>query len=271
MKLTFRGVLNAVRILAVFSLVAVALFALSSPAHAATVADGVRWLLSPNDGLPAGTLGAMIIIPWEPALTRADLDLMSNPIAANQPEVVPWQLYDTQNITTAVATPLVFFGGQNNDKTLSNMEGPGQLTDPQYFIVHYLAADFLQAPAATALANEPNSALANVENVLKTVRATFTFSMSNKQYGPFSLTMAHGTGGASFSGYGYGTAANGTSAGVVNNGIVGSGGFPFSGAVVIPPKVGFNVTVNFSAAPTIVAGPLPLRLSLIGALYRRVL
>jgi hypothetical protein len=151
------------------------------------------------------------------------------------------------------------------------MEGPGQLPDPQYLVVHYVACDILQIPTATALANEPNGGLADIENILKTARATFEFNMSNKRYGPFSLTMCHSTGGATFSGYGYGTAANGTSSGVVNNGIPGSGGYPFSGALVIPPKIGFDVTVRFGTAVTLVTTPLNIRVSLVGALYRRVL
>lgn len=214
---------------------------------------------------------AMIIIPWQPALARDELDALSNPAFANQPEVVPWQLYDTQAITTAVNAPAVFFQTINADKTMSNMEGPGQLPEPQYLVVHYVACDILQIPTATALAGEPNAALANVENLLKTVRGTLEFNMSNKRYGPFSLTMTAATGGATFSGYGYGTAANGTSTGVVNNGIPGSGGYPFAGALIIPPKIGFDVTIRFGAAPTLVGGPINIRISLVGALYRRVL
>jgi hypothetical protein len=230
------------------------------PAH--VVALGVTGVLP---------LHAMITIPWQPALTRDELDLLANPQQANQPEVVPWQLFDTQSIATAAAGPFTYFTALNVDKTLCNMEGPGQLPDPQYFIVQYVAADILQIPTATALAGEPNAALANVENLLKTCRASFTFNMSNKRYGPFSLTMCHATGGSAFSGYGYGTAANGTSAGAVNNGNMGSGGFPFCGALVIPPKTGFDVTINLGAAATLVGGPINVRVSLVGQLYRRVL
>ena len=78
------------------------------------------------------------------------------------------------------------------------------------------------------------------------------------------------TGGATGSGYGYGSAANGTSAFVVNNGIPGSGGYPFSGALVIPPKIGFDVTIRLGAAATLSAA-VNVRISLVGALYRRVL
>lgn len=216
-------------------------------------------------------LHAMITIPWQPALTRDELDALANPQQANQPEVIPWQLYDTQPLATGSQGPLVYFTALNVDKTMSNMEAPGQLPDPQYLVVQYVAADILQVPVATALAGEPNAALANVENILKTCRASFTFNMSNKRYGPFSLTMAHATGGATFSGYGYGTAANGTSAGAVNNGNPGSGGFPLCGALIVSPKTGFDVTVNLGVACTLVGGPINIRLSLVGQLYRRVL
>jgi hypothetical protein len=214
---------------------------------------------------------AMIVIPWSPPYDSQQLYDLSNPQQANQPEVVPWQLFDTQSLATATSAPLVFFQTINADKTMSNMEGPGQLPDPQHLIVHYVALDILQVPTATVLANEPNGALANVENILKTCRATFEFNMSNKRYGPFSATMCHSTGGATFAGYGYGTAANGTSSGVVNNGIPGTGGYPFSGALVVPPKIGFDVTIRFGANVTLAPTPVLLRISLVGALYRRVL
>jgi hypothetical protein len=232
----------------------------------------VVWHVTADTAAASVMTTAMIIVPWQPPLSRDDLDLMANPMFANQPEVVPWQLYDTQVITTAVGNPAVFFQTINADKTLSNMEGPGQLPDPQYLVVQYVACDILQIPTTTALvAADTNAGLANVENLLKTVRATFEFNMSNKRYGPFSLTMCHATGGATFNGFGVGTLAAGVTSGVVNNGIPGSGGFPFSGALVIPPKIGFDVTVRFAAPPTLVAGPVNIRMSLVGPLYRRVL
>jgi hypothetical protein len=40
---------------------------------------------------------------------------------------------------------------------------------------------------------------------------------------------------------------------------------------VIPPKTGFDVTVNLGVAATILVATVKLRLSLVGNLYRRVL
>lgn len=231
-------------------------------AHASTIIHGHTVPL----------LMGMIIVPWQPPLSRDELDAIANPMFANQPEVVPWQLYDTQNFTTGVTTSAVFFQSINVDKTLSNMEGPGQLPEPQYFVCHYIACDFLIAAQSTAItATANNAALDDIENVLKVQRATVEFNMSNKRYGPFSLTMTAATGGATGSLYGVGTLAAAVAGGVVNNGIPGTGGFPFGGALVIPPKIGFDVTVRLAAPATLPVSPLPLRISLVGALYRRVL
>jgi hypothetical protein len=212
----------------------------------------------------------MIVIPWQPALSKTELDDMSNPSFANQPEVVPWCLFDTAAIPTGQVNPVVMFQVINVDKTLSNIEGPGQLPDPQYLIVHYVACDILQIPTNTLFANEPSSSATNVENILKTGRTTFELNMSNKRYGAFSLTMCHATGGITASGYGYSTAAGSAGVYAPNNGIIGSGGFPFSGAVVIPPKIGYDITLRFGVALTLSA-TTNVRISLVGALYRRVL
>ncbi len=212
----------------------------------------------------------MIQTSWNPPLTRAALDEMANPTFPNQPEVVPWQLFDTAAIATASAGPFVLFQASNVDKTLSNMEGPGQLPDPQYLIVDYAACDFLIVPVATVIANEPNGAWADLANLQHTCRMTFTLNMSNKRYGPFSITMTASTGGPTGAGYGWGTAAAGNSVALVLSGRPGTGGFPFCGSVVIPPKIGFDITLNLGVACTL-AATRNVRFSLVGPLYRRVL
>jgi len=211
----------------------------------------------------------MFHIKWAPVLTAAQLAAAANPLSAGQPEAQPWFLYDTQLITSGTTTSASFFVNQNADKTMSNIESGGQLPDPQYFIVHYVTCDILDPPVANA--GHAATALGPVNDIdvlLKTQRATFTFSMSNKNYGPFPLTLCHATGGAT----GNGTATYTAEASIWygNNGIVGSGGFPFLGSLVIPPKVGFNITVNFAAAPTL-SGNINMRIGMAGVLYRRVL
>lgn len=213
----------------------------------------------------------MFNIRWQPVLTRQALDATANPAAANQGEAIPWFLYDTQDIVTAVTTTLTFFASVQTDRSLGNMQSAGQLTDPQYFVVHYVTCDLLQTPTL-GVAADNTGALNNIEQILKTARANWTINMSDKLYGPFPLTLAHATGGAT----GGFTGVNNTAAPTINtfqfgnNGNPGSGGFPFLGALVIPPKVGFNLTLQFGAAPTLTA-TVKARMGLAGVLYRRVL
>lgn len=209
----------------------------------------------------------MFRLPWLPILTAAQLAAAANPSHAGQPEAIPWFLYSTKTFTDNSTTSATFFQDVENDKTLSNMEAAGQLPDPQYMIVHYVTCDLLREP--TTAAGGKTGALDDLELFLKaTGRAIWTLNMSNKSYGPFPLTMCHATGGAT--GVGYGTFTAEESIQQANNGIPGSGGFPFGGALVIPPKVGFSVKVELAAAVDMTAD-LRVRMGLAGVLYRRVL
>lgn len=211
----------------------------------------------------------MFNIKWAPMLTSGQLAAAANPQLANQPEAIPWILYDTQNYVSATTTSLSFFAATNNDKTMSNMESSGQLPDPQYLVCHYVTCDILALPQGTAgHAAAAAGPMNDIDLLLKNGRATFTLQMSNKNYGPFPLAACHSLGGAT--GTGWGTLTAEANVAVGNNGIPGSGGFPFLGAIVIPPKVGFGVTLNFAAAQTL-SGNTNIRIGLAGVLYRRVL
>lgn len=210
----------------------------------------------------------MFTIRWAPMLSSGQLAAAANPQVGNQPEAIPWILYDTATYVSGTTTTLSLFAAVNADKTLSNMESSGQLPDPQYMIVHYVTCDILVTPTVV-VAGTTVGALNDIDLLLKgTSRATFTFAMSNKNYGPFPLNACHSLGGAT--GTGWGTLTAQTSIQQANNGIPGSGGFPFMGAIVIPPKVGFGITLNFAAAQTLSANAL-IRIGLAGVLYRRVL
>lgn len=211
----------------------------------------------------------MFNLRWQPVLTREQLDAQANPATVHQNEATPWFLYDTQDVVTGVTTQLNFFTTVQGDQSLGNMRSAGQLTDPQYLILHYVTCDLLQVPTVGLV--DATGALQNIEQILKTARATFTLNISDKLYGPFPLTLCHSTGGAT-GGSSITTTVAATTAGVQfgNNGMPGSGGFPFNGAIVIPPKVGFSLTMNFGAAPTLSA-TVKARMGLAGVLYRRVL
>lgn len=199
---------------------------------------------------------------------RTQLAAMANPEAANQPEALPWVLYDTQPWTTAVTASAQYFLTQQGDKTLGNMEGPGQLPDPQYFEIWYWGVDFLQAPEAAAAALSPAGPLNNIAQFLFVQRGIWTFAISNKNIGPFPLSFFHGSGGPT----GFISIANPAAADAeyANNGLF-DGGYCVADAIVIPPKLGFVVTLATFAAPVITQSPMNVRAWQAGVLHRRVL
>lgn len=203
------------------------------------------------------------------AKPRQVLAVQANPEAANQPEALPWVLYDTQPWTTAVTFNTTHFGAQQNDPTLSNMEGPGQLPDPQFFEIWYWGVDFLLASINAAAPAATVSHWADIIQFLWTQRGTWEFNISNKKTGQFPLSFMHGSGGPQ--GFGYGNSATTARFEYGNNGPA-DGGFCTAGAITIPPKLGFNVILRTFAAPTLTAGsPLNVRTWMAGVLHRRVL
>src|SRR5712671_3932176 len=203
-----------------------------------------------------------VVARTRPALARA-----ANPQSAKEPEALPWVLYDTQAWTTALTTTQTYFTAVQNDKTLGNMEGPGQLPDPQYFEVHYIGCDFL-LPEQFLVAAAATGPITDIIQFLFTQRGIFTFNISNKRVGPFPLSFLHASGGAT----GF-LATNSATVGKLeyaNNGIF-DGGFCVGGALLIPPKVAFDITVALAGVPTLTNTPLNVRIWMAGALYRRVL
>jgi hypothetical protein len=221
---------------------------------------------------PAGVLSASVFFPWKPAKSADELQTIAFPELASQPEVIPHCFYDTQSLATGAVGPFNFFVNTNNDRTLSNMDSQGQLPDPQYLEVFYVTCDILQPPVANAADGGAvvNAAWANIANILTTNRATFEVTLASKSMGIEPLTFAHSSGGLTGGGYGYGTAAAGQSSAYGNAGIPGTGGFPYNGSLVIPPKNAFKLTVAVAGALTLVGGPINVRMGLVGNWYRRV-
>jgi hypothetical protein len=201
------------------------------------------------------------------ARTRGALARDASPQNAQQPEALPWVLFDTQAWTTAVTTTQTYFTTVQNDKTLGNMEGPGQLPDPQYFEIHYIGLDFLLTPnfLAAAAATGPAN---DIAAFLFAQRGIWTFNVSNKRVGPFPLSFLHGSGGPT--GYASTNSATTGKFEVANNGVF-DGGYCVGGAIIIPPKVSFDITLQLAAAATLQTTPLNVRVWMAGALYRRVL
>ncbi|MCP4902921.1 MAG: hypothetical protein GY906_38655 [bacterium] len=201
------------------------------------------------------------------AKTKGQLQAIANPASAQQPEALPWILFDSQTYTSAATTRLRFFNTTNVDPTLSNMETAGALPDPQWFEVHYIGMDILRTPTAGGAGVDEVGGINDIELLLKAGRGTWTLNLSNKQTGQFPITFLHGSGGAT------GEMAGGIAlqqlVQLSNNGTF-DGGFCVDGSIVYPPTVGWNFELNWAAAQTLTANVI-IRMWQAGILYRRVL
>ena len=129
------------------------------------------------------------------AATRGQLRARSTPPSGASPEAIWHQFYDTQTYTDATTTRLTFFQTTNVDPTLTNMKAGGQLPDPQWLSIYNITLDFLNS-GPTAASTIAIVGQLNDQNLLMMVgRPTWTLSISDKAYGPYSLTALHGTGG----------------------------------------------------------------------------
>jgi len=201
------------------------------------------------------------------AKTKAQLLDITTPDSASQPECLPWMLYDSQNLATAAGTQSVpFFVTQSADTTISNMESSGQLPDPQFFEIWWIGISVLFTALSTSATIAGN--INDLIQILNTGRTTFELNLSNKRYGPWPMEAAHALGGVS--GYFTGAPASPGTDSFANNGPQ-DGGFWVGGQIVIPPKVGFNITLRTGAAITLAQTPVLVRVCMTGALYRRVL
>lgn len=223
-------------------------------------------MFTSHSALAAGVTTLAYIAPQVVARRFDDLNYLANPVEAGQGEAISSILYDTQTYTSAATTQLTYFAAAQTDRTLSNMGTGGQLPDPQWFEIHNLGFDILADGFSSAVAE--TGIYDDIQKLMLVGRPIFTLSLSDKQYGPFPLSFLHTSGGAV--GVATGTFAAGTSVSFANNSVP-DGGWNWRGSVIIPPKVSFNVTVQWANAQTLAAGNPALRFWMSGVLQRRVL
>lgn len=238
-------------------LACVALFCAFFLSHPSTV------FLGTGGDVPVPLLLGMIA-PLIVPKTFQQLREIANPSQPGQSEATPWVLFDSQTYTSAATTVLNFFQTQQNDRTLSNLLQGGALTDPQWFEIYNLAFDVLND--ATTGASETGIG-DDIQKLMLVGRPIFTLAISDKNYGPFPLSYLHTSGG--FVGNLTGTTAAGGSTQIGNNSIP-DGGWNWRGSIIIPPKVGFSVQVQWAAAQTLAGGNPVLRFSMAGCLHRRI-
>jgi hypothetical protein len=186
------------------------------------------------------------------------------PPSGRSPEAIWHVAYDTQTYTDNSTTSLDFFSAVNADKSLSNMEAAGQFPAPQVFNLYTIAADLWTAlPVSTDAAQAGN--LNDLYLLLFVGRPRWTFTLQNKMYGPYPLSVLHATGGVS--GYIQSTTAAGATVQAASN--LPHGGWNYNGSITIPSQTSFQFNVTWQAAQNLTANWL-LRISLFGILSRAV-
>lgn len=201
------------------------------------------------------------------AQTRAALKQAATPPSGNSPEAIWHQVYDTQAYVSTTTTTLNFFQTTQADQTLSNMESAGVFPAPQIFKIYNITCDLL----LTAGVSETATGAGNINDQYLLLfasgsRPIWTLTISNKNYGPYSLSALHGTG--SLNAQVASTVATVSTQVGTNTPVPG---WNYFGKIIIPEQNNFNIRLNWAAAQTIVSATPRIRISMFGVLSRRVL
>jgi hypothetical protein len=224
--------------------------------HAATAAAGLHLL----PVMLVGSLG--LGVDYRPKLIQTILAALKP--NATQPESIPDVLYDTQTYVAAGSTALTFFAALPavKDLTLTNMQLAGALPNPVYFEIQKVFFDIL---CATTTGATQAGALSDVDQIMKVGRGIATFTLSDKNYGPYPLTFFGGSGGSQ----GILASAIATPGSIQSGNNRDNGGFPMNGALIIPPQVTFNWALQWVPLTAITADT-KVRVTMLGIKYRRV-
>lgn len=200
------------------------------------------------------------------AMSQATVDAGATPPSGSAAENIWHQLYDSLTYTSGATIIQTFFANVNADKTLSNIEQGGALPRFQTLRIHNITFDVMSVIPVTTSAT-----LDGVLNDLALLifgsaqRPTWTLTISQKAYGPYSLTTLHGTGGPQ----GFIGSSDGAEILQYARNEV-AGGWNYFGAITIPEQVSFDLTLRWAAFATLSANKIN-RVSLFGPFTRRVL
>lgn len=185
------------------------------------------------------------------------------PPSGMSPEAIWHAAYDTQTYTDNATTSLDFFTAVNADKTLSNMEAAGQFPAPQVFNLFGIYADLW-----TAVGVSTDAATAGNANdlylLLMVGRPSWRFTLQNKNYGYYPLSMLHGSGGPDvFFSQTVATVSQQTAKNIQH------GGWNYNGSITIPAQTSFQFNVIWQAAQNLTAD-WRIRITFTGILSRAV-
>lgn len=207
----------------------------------------------------------MVRFPIKPA-SRAALEAISMPqqVAGGQAEVSWHCIYDTATYTDNVTTAIQFFNTARANTQLTNFGGRGQFPEPQFFRPYALMVDIVVPLGAEAF-NDVHTLLFG-SGTAGEGSPTINLTYANKNYGPWPLSMAHGTGGA--------VGMSDTTTAVATNEVAYNsypdGGIWLGGeSVCFAPNQQFEINLEWAAAVDIAANR-NIRVALAGTWYRRV-
>jgi hypothetical protein len=199
----------------------------------------------------------------------ATLQALSRPQRADQPEALPWVMFDTAQYASGGSARLTLYSSTAaslTDPTLSNL-ATGLLEIGQFFEFHREFLSFLAPLSLTTTAAVTGSAN-DIDILHKAARGTRTLTIGQKTQGPFPIDFFGRPGGSTFAGTSEGTetapARNILQAGET----VMNGGFPHGGAFVVPPQQKFTIFLDFNS--TAISASMNIRHSILGIFHRRI-
>lgn len=204
----------------------------------------------------------------------AQVTAKGTPIAGDGSEVIFHQMFDTQQYVSATTTKLSFFSKASDDTTITNLEQPSQLPDPQTLQIYNITCDILPVtPVTLQTAVGPLTTagvLTDMANLLMSAgaRPTWTLTISNKTYGPYSLTALHGTGGPD--GVGYGSSLGTSSGSIQYARNTTTDGWNYWGNIILTQRASFSVKLNWATAVTLGTDLPYIRISMFGIMNRAV-
>lgn len=200
------------------------------------------------------------------AESRRQLEASSAPqaVAGGQAEVSYHIIYDTATYVDNATTQLTYFNTARANTQLTNFGGRGSFPEPQFFKPYALMVDIILPLAATTFADM--YALLFGSGTAGDGAPTIDLEYANKRYGPWPLSMAHGTGGP--------TGMSDTTTAVAGNEMAlnsyPDGGIWLGGnTVVFAPNQQFSIILEWDGANDI-ANDTNIRVSMAGVWFRRV-
>lgn len=207
----------------------------------------------------------MVRFPIKP-MSRRQLEALSQPqaVAGGQAEVSYHIIYDTATYVDNTTTELLFFNTARANQQLTNFGGRGQFPEPQFFRPYALMVDIGEDMTAASFEDMLHLLFGTL--VAGVGMPTIDLEYANKRYGPWPLSMAHGTGGP--------VGMSDTATAVATNEMAlnsyPDGGIWLAGdTVCFAPNQQFSVLLQWDGAIDI-AADVNIRVSMAGCWYRRV-